>query len=78
MRSARRGLPHGEFNVSLGRAGEESKEWTDPVAEELSKIMKGRQRLPYLAFFAFTATPKTKTLEVFGNGLFPAAGESAL
>jgi type I restriction enzyme, R subunit len=46
---------------------DENKEWTDPVAEELSKIMKGRQRLPHLSFFAFTATPKTKTLEVFGR-----------
>lgn len=46
---------------------DENKEWTDPVAEELSKIMKGRQRLPHLSFFAFTATPKTKTLEVFGK-----------
>jgi hypothetical protein len=26
-----------------------------------------RQRLPHLSFFAFTATPKTKTLEVFGK-----------
>src|SRR5439155_20406338 len=46
---------------------DENKEWTDPVAEELAKIMKGRQRLPHLSFFAFTATPKTKTLEVFGK-----------
>lgn len=46
---------------------EENKEWDDPVAEELAKIMKGRQKLPHLSFFAFTATPKTKTLEVFGK-----------
>ena len=46
---------------------DENKEWTDPVAEELAKIMKGRQRLPHLSFFAFTATPKPKTLEVFGK-----------
>ena len=46
---------------------DENAEWTDPVAEELSKIMKGRQRLPHLSFFAFTATPKPKTLEVFGK-----------
>lgn len=46
---------------------EENKEWDDPVAEELAQIMKGRQKLPHLSFFAFTATPKTKTLEVFGN-----------
>ena len=46
---------------------DENKEWTDPVAEELAQIMQGRQRLPHLSFFAFTATPKTKTLEVFGK-----------
>jgi type I restriction enzyme R subunit len=46
---------------------DENKECTDPVADELSRIMKGRQRLPHLSFFAFTATPKTKTLEVFGK-----------
>ena len=46
---------------------DENREWTDPVAEELAKIMKGRQRLPHLSFFAFTATPKPKTLEVFGK-----------
>jgi type I restriction enzyme, R subunit len=46
---------------------DENAEWTDPVAEELARWMKGRQRLPHLSFFAFTATPKTKTLEVFGK-----------
>jgi type I restriction enzyme R subunit len=46
---------------------DENREWTDPVAEELAKVMKGRQRLPHLSFFAFTATPKPKTLEVFGK-----------
>jgi type I restriction enzyme R subunit len=46
---------------------DENAEWTDPVAEELARIMKGRQRLPHLSFFAFTATPKPKTLEVFGK-----------
>jgi type I restriction enzyme R subunit len=46
---------------------DENAEWDDPVAEELAQIMKGRQRLPHLSFFAFTATPKTKTLEVFGK-----------
>ncbi len=45
----------------------ENAEWTDPVAEELARIMKGRQRLPHLSFFAFTATPKTRTLEIFGH-----------
>lgn len=43
----------------------------DPVADELSKIMKSRQRLPHISFFAFTATPKPKTLEVFGTAFEP-------
>lgn len=46
---------------------EENAEPKDPVAEELGMIMKGRQKLPHLSFFAFTATPKQKTLEVFGQ-----------
>jgi len=45
---------------------DENEEPTDPVAEELEKIMASRQRLPHLSFFAFTATPKPKTLEIFG------------
>jgi len=38
----------------------------DPIEDELEKIQKARQKLPHLSFFAFTATPKDKTLELFG------------
>ncbi|MFA6970302.1 MAG: type I restriction endonuclease [Gallionella sp.] len=38
----------------------------DPIESELEKIQKARQKLPHLSFFAFTATPKDKTLELFG------------
>ncbi len=38
----------------------------DPLEAELERIQKARQRLPHLSFFAFTATPKDKTLELFG------------
>ena len=38
----------------------------DTVEKELEKVMASRQRLPHLSFFAFTATPKPKTLELFG------------
>ena len=38
----------------------------DPIEIELEKIQKARQKLPHLSFFAFTATPKDKTLELFG------------
>jgi len=36
------------------------------VEEEILKSMKKRARQPNLSFFAFTATPKYKTLEMFG------------
>lgn len=39
----------------------------DPIEVELEKLQKARQRLPHLSFFAFTATPKNKTLELFGT-----------
>lgn len=38
----------------------------DLIELELEKIQKARQKLPHLSFFAFTATPKDKTLELFG------------
>ncbi|WP_218081638.1 type I restriction endonuclease subunit R [Anthocerotibacter panamensis] len=39
----------------------------DPIETELVKLQKVRQKLPHLSFFAFTATPKDKTLELFGT-----------
>jgi type I restriction enzyme R subunit len=38
----------------------------DTIEKELEKIIASRQKLPHLSFFAFTATPKPKTLELFG------------
>jgi type I restriction enzyme R subunit len=43
-------------------AGEESDE-----EDEIRKSMMARGKQPNLSFFAFTATPKPKTLEVFGT-----------
>jgi type I restriction enzyme R subunit len=39
----------------------------DPIEAELEKRQKIRQKLQHLSFFAFTATPKDKTLELFGT-----------
>src|ERR1039457_5836031 len=41
--------------------------------EEVIRVMLGRRKQPNLSFFAFTATPKYKTLKVFGQE--DAAGE---
>jgi len=42
---------------------EEEPDWED----RLNQIMQSRGRQPNLSFFAFTATPKGKTLELFGR-----------
>jgi type I restriction enzyme R subunit len=39
----------------------------DPVEEALAKAVGARGRQPNLSFFAFTATPKARTLELFGT-----------
>lgn len=57
-------------------AGEEvalaAEEWavyddTDPVAEAVAASAAARGRQPNVSMFAFTATPKGKTLELFGT-----------
>ncbi|MFN8258145.1 MAG: DEAD/DEAH box helicase family protein [Bacteroidales bacterium] len=45
---------------------DENGEPKDTVEAQLEKVMASRQKLPHLSFFAFTATPKPKTLELFG------------
>jgi len=54
----------GQLRQALDKDEEEE---IDPIEVELEKIQKARQRLPHLSFFAFTATPKDKTLELFGT-----------
>ncbi len=44
-------------------SGEEEPDWED----RLNEVMQSRGRRPNLSFFAFTATPKGKTLELFGR-----------
>lgn len=43
---------------------EQAEDWQD----ELNMVMESRGQQPNLSFFAFTATPKGKTLELFGTG----------
>jgi type I restriction enzyme, R subunit len=46
----------------------------DPVEEALAKTVAARGRQPNLSYFAFTATPKARTLEMFG-ALSPQTGK---
>ena len=50
---------------ALSQAGEEGEEET--YEDQINRLMESRKLLPNASYFAFTATPKNKTLELFGN-----------
>ena len=50
---------------ALGKAGEAEDEETHE--DRINREMESRKILPNASYFAFTATPKNKTLEIFGD-----------
>ena len=50
---------------ALSQAGEEGEDET--YEDQINRLMESRKLLPNASYFAFTATPKSKTLEIFGN-----------
>ena len=57
-----------ELKVILGAKVEAENGEEEPDSEDiLNQVMQSRGRQPNLSFFAFTATPKGKTLELFGH-----------
>jgi type I restriction enzyme R subunit len=56
-----------ELKAILGTAPNETEEGEADWEDRLNQIMQSRGRQPNLSFFAFTATPKGKTLELFGR-----------
>lgn len=56
-----------ELKAILGAGTEESEEGEADWEDRLNQVMASRGRQPNLSFFAFTATPKGKTLELFGR-----------
>ncbi len=50
---------------ALSAAGEVAEEET--YEDQVNRLMESRKLLPNASYFAFTATPKNKTLEIFGE-----------
>ncbi|MGE0592114.1 MAG: type I restriction endonuclease subunit R [Vicinamibacterales bacterium] len=48
--------------LSTTGAGEDD----DTLEDQINRLMKAKKLLPNASYFAFTATPKNKTLEIFG------------
>jgi type I restriction enzyme R subunit len=73
--SSQGGKTSAAMSKALGDAEGEDEE-SDPedtVNEALEKRMAARKMLTNASYFAFTATPKNKTLEMFGEALPPDA-----
>ena len=51
------------MNTALAADGAEDEE---TVEDTINRLMEARKMLPNASYFAFTATPKNKTLEIFG------------
>jgi type I restriction enzyme R subunit len=67
--SSQGGRTSAAMSMALSAAGaEEDDETTEDI---INRIIEARKLLPNASYFAFTATPKNKTLEIFGERLPP-------
>ena len=71
--SSQGGKASAAVSMALSAAGaEEEDETTEDI---INRIMEARKLLPNASYFAFTATPKNKTLELFGDPM-PDGGQT--
>jgi len=63
--SSQGGRTSAAVSMALSAAGAVEEEET--VEDTINRIMEAKKLLPNASYFAFTATPKNKTLEIFGE-----------
>ena len=63
--SSQGGKAAAALNAAL--AGVEDGDEDETVEDKINALMESRRMLPNASYFAFTATPKNKTLEIFGE-----------
>ena len=63
--SSQGGKMSAAVSMALGDAGGDDDE--DTTEDKINRLMESRQMLQNASYFAFTATPKNKTLEIFGD-----------
>ena len=49
----------------------------ETIEDTINRLMEARKLLPNASYFAFTATPKNKTLEIFGEPFAEGGGKSS-
>ena len=63
--SSQGGRTSAAISMTLGKAGEAEEDET--TEDKINKIMESKKLLRNASYFAFTATPKNRTLEIFGD-----------
>ena len=63
--SSQGGRTSAALSMALGAAGVEEDDET--FEDKINRLMEAKKLLPNASYFAFTATPKNKTLEIFGT-----------
>ncbi len=63
--SSQGGRTSASVSMALGEAGAEDEE--DTTEDKINRLMESKKLLANASYFAFTATPKSKTLEIFGD-----------
>ena len=63
--SSQGGRTAASMSAALGEAGAEEEDET--TEDKINRLMESRKMLANASYFAFTATPKNKTLEIFGT-----------
>ena len=63
--SSQGGRTSAAMSQALSEAGAEGEEET--FEDQINRLIEARKLLPNASYFAFTATPKNKTLEIFGE-----------
>ncbi|HHW06289.1 MAG TPA: type I restriction endonuclease subunit R, partial [Clostridia bacterium] len=63
--SSQGGRTSAQMSMALSEAGAENEDET--FEDKINRLMESRKLLPNASYFAFTATPKNKTLEMFGE-----------
>lgn len=65
--SSQGGRTAAKMSISLSAAGAEPEDEEEELEDKINRIIEAKKLLPNASYFAFTATPKNKTLEIFGE-----------
>ena len=63
--SSQGGRTSASVSAALGEAG--AKDEDETTEDKINRLMESKKMLANASYFAFTATPKNKTLEIFGD-----------